>query len=111
MEKSFGIQSVIHETEINGLPYVLIRWEHSSPDEDTWEPLFNLPYEFVRKYLRREEYPRTLDQHWGSQGPPCKRSLKPSSYITTPEHLVLEPVTSTAVCSGCQHDFPDLQHL
>ena len=24
---------------------------------------------------------------------------------------MLEPVTSTAVCSGCQHDFPDLQHL
>ena len=105
MEKTFGIQAVLNETEINGTPYVLIRWKDSGPSEDTWELLFHLPYAFVRKYLRQQQVPKKQEDQWGQQGPPGRRSSKPPSYMPTPELLAMDVPPLQAVCYGCLQDF------
>lgn len=111
MDKTFNIAAVLLEQEINGIPYVLVRWEDTDPSDDTWEPLFNLSYEFVRNYLRNKENPKTSEKKWGSQGSPGPRSQKPASYMPTPELIAMDSQILPAVCVGCLQDFAEQPQL
>ena len=79
--QTYGIYAVMASRIRQNDEELLVKWQGLPLQEATWEPIGNLPFGFILRYISQVEARLDPNSRWGQQGPPGPLSTKPASYV------------------------------